>query len=48
MKYFYCTNDTDPNRYDIIESGGEVVAKSVTWNLVEKIVDFLNSACGLM
>jgi hypothetical protein len=43
MKYSYQTNDTDSNRYDIFEVGGEIVAKSVTWDLVEKIVDFLNA-----
>jgi hypothetical protein len=42
-KYSYCTNDTDSNRYDIFEIGERVVAKSVPWDLVEKIVNFLNS-----
>ena len=42
-KYSYCTNDTDFNRCDIFEIGGEIVAKSVKWDLAEKIVDFLNS-----
>jgi len=43
MKYAYQTNDTDSNKYDIFEIGGSIVAKSIPWELVEKIVDFLNS-----
>lgn len=42
-KYSYQTNDTDQNRYDIFEIGGEIVAKSVPWSLVESIVSFLNT-----
>jgi hypothetical protein len=43
MNYAYQINDTDSNRYDIFEVGGGIVAKSVPWDLVEKIVDFLNA-----
>lgn len=43
MKYDYQTNDIDSNTYDIFEIGGEIVAKSVIWYLVEEIVNFLNS-----
>lgn len=42
-KYAYQTNDTDSNKYDIFEIGGEVVAKSVPWDLVEKLIGFLNT-----
>jgi hypothetical protein len=41
-EYYYHTNDTDSNRYDIFEVGDGIVAKSVSWDLVEKIVEFLN------
>ncbi len=40
--FFHQTNDTDFNVYDIIESGGSVVAKSVKGEFVEIIVKALN------
>ncbi len=41
--YYYETSATCENRYDIIESGGGVIARSVPFDLVESIVNFLNS-----
>jgi len=39
----YHTNEEDLNKYDIFESGGEVVAIGVPFDLVDGIVDYLNS-----
>ena len=41
-EYSYQVNDTDSSRYDIFKVGGEIVAKSITSELVEKICNFLN------
>ena len=41
--YFYESSATCENRYDIIESGGGVIARSVPLDLVDKIVEFLNT-----
>lgn len=42
-KYSYQTNDTDFNKYDIFEVGGEIIANSVPWEFVEKICSSLNA-----
>jgi hypothetical protein len=43
QNYSYIVSENDFNKYDIFEVGGEIVAKSVDFDLVDKIVDFLNS-----
>lgn len=42
-KYDYKTSCINEYKYDIFESGGEIVAYSVSWEYVEKIIEFLNS-----
>lgn len=42
-EYSYETNDIDCNKYDIFEVGGNIIAKSVAFDIVEKICNLLNS-----
>ena len=41
-RYEFQVNDTDSFRYDIFEVGGEIIAKSVKFELLQILLDSLN------